>query len=140
MSIRTSWFTLTISITRVSKKKAQELLTDGIERENLVLSVQVIGEFFTVVTRHIPHPLKSDEAREIIATISILLGFFNLFPIPGLDGGHALITLVEMIRRKSFSMKVIQGIQMVGVFLILSLAVLITVKDVFFFDFWNLLK
>jgi predicted nucleic acid-binding protein len=48
------------------------LLTDGIERETLVLSVQVLGEFFNVVTRHIPQPVTSDEAREIITTISIL--------------------------------------------------------------------
>jgi predicted nucleic acid-binding protein len=34
--------------------------------------VQVLGEFFNVVTRHIPRPVTSDEAREIIATISIL--------------------------------------------------------------------
>jgi predicted nucleic acid-binding protein len=54
------------------QEKAQELLTDGIEHENLVLSVQVLGEFFTVVTRHIPRPLKTEEAREIIAAISIL--------------------------------------------------------------------
>ena len=54
------------------QNKAQELLTDGIERETLVLSVQVLGEFFNVVTRHIPKPMTSDEAREIMAIISIL--------------------------------------------------------------------
>ena len=54
------------------QNKAQELLTDGIERETLVLSVQVLGEFFNVVTRHIPQPVTSDEAREIITTMSIL--------------------------------------------------------------------
>jgi len=54
------------------QKKAQELITDGIESENLVLSVQVLGEFFNVVTRRIPHPLTTDEAREIVSAISIL--------------------------------------------------------------------
>lgn len=52
--------------------KAQELLTNGIEQENLVLSVQVLGEFFNVVTRHISQPLTPDEAREIIAAVSVL--------------------------------------------------------------------
>ena len=37
--------------------KAQGLLTDGIKQENLFLSVQVLGEFFNVVTRHIPQPM-----------------------------------------------------------------------------------
>ena len=54
------------------QRKAQELITDGIEQENLFLSVQVLGEFFNVVTRHIPRPMTPDEAREIIGTMSIL--------------------------------------------------------------------
>ena len=36
------------------QNKAQKLLTDGTERKTLVLSVQVLGEFFNVFTRHIP--------------------------------------------------------------------------------------
>jgi predicted nucleic acid-binding protein len=52
--------------------KAQAVITDGIEQENLVLSVQVLGEFFNVVTRHIPEPLTSGEARQIIDAIRIL--------------------------------------------------------------------
>ena len=52
--------------------KAQGLLTDGIEQENLFLSVQVLGEFFDVVTRHIPQPMSPGEAKVIINTLSIL--------------------------------------------------------------------
>jgi len=52
--------------------KAQGLLTDGIKQENLFLSVQVLGEFFNVVTRHIPQPMSPSEAKEIINTLNIL--------------------------------------------------------------------
>jgi predicted nucleic acid-binding protein len=52
--------------------KAQKLLTVGIEQENLVLSVQVLGEFFNAATRHIPQPLTPDEVGEIINTLSVL--------------------------------------------------------------------
>jgi predicted nucleic acid-binding protein len=48
------------------------LLTSGIEQESLFLSVQVLVEFFNVVTRHIPQPMSPDEAKEIINTLSIL--------------------------------------------------------------------
>ena len=51
---------------------AQNLITDGIEQENLLVSVQVLGEFFNVVTRHIPQPMTSDQAQEIISIISYL--------------------------------------------------------------------
>jgi predicted nucleic acid-binding protein len=54
------------------QRKAQALITDGIEKETLLLSVQVLGEFFNVVTRYIPKPMPAEEAHEIIATISIL--------------------------------------------------------------------
>lgn len=54
------------------QSQAQKLLTVGIERENLVLSVQVLGEFFNAATRHIPQPLTADEVGEIINTLSVL--------------------------------------------------------------------
>lgn len=54
------------------QKIAQKLITDGIKKENLFLSVQVLGKFFNVLTRQIPQPMTSDEAQEIIATVSYL--------------------------------------------------------------------
>ena len=56
----------------VKQATAQTLLSKTIENENGVLSVQVLGEFFNVVTRHIKNPMSSDEAWQIIATVSIL--------------------------------------------------------------------
>jgi predicted nucleic acid-binding protein len=54
------------------QKEAQAILTDGIEHDDVVLSVQVLGEFFNVVTRHINNPMSVDEVRSIIAALSIL--------------------------------------------------------------------
>ncbi len=54
------------------QQKAQMLLAEGIEKENAVISVQVLGEFFNVVTKRIKQPMSSDEAQEIISTLSIL--------------------------------------------------------------------
>ena len=70
------------------------------------------------------------ELLNFLAFLSILLGVFNLLPIPAVDGGHVLLTLYEMIRRKRLSLKVIQRIQIVGVFIILTLAVLVTANDI----------
>ena len=57
----------------VSKRsQAQELLTTGIEDETAVISVQVLGEFFTVVTQRIQNPLSTEEAREAVNLIGIL--------------------------------------------------------------------
>jgi predicted nucleic acid-binding protein len=56
----------------LKQKKAQSLIAEGIRKENLFLSVQVLGEFFNVVTRHIPKPMTIEEAEEIITTVSVL--------------------------------------------------------------------
>jgi membrane-associated protease RseP (regulator of RpoE activity) len=38
--------------------------------------------------------------RALLRFFSIGLAFMNLLPIPGLDGGHALFTIVEMATGK----------------------------------------
>ena len=54
------------------QRKAQALITEGIRTESAVLSSQVLGEFFTVVTRRIPNPLSATDVQEIIRALSIL--------------------------------------------------------------------
>ncbi len=57
---------------RGKQKKAQSILIEGLEKEIICLSVQVLGEFFSVVTRHTHHIMSPDEAKEIVYTFSIL--------------------------------------------------------------------
>lgn len=56
----------------VKQARAREILKQGIEGETAVLSVQVIGEFFTVVTKRIPNPLSAEEAEQVLDLLSIL--------------------------------------------------------------------
>jgi len=51
---------------------AQALLRKGIETESVVLSSQVLGEFFVVVTRKIKNPISAEEAQRIIALLGVL--------------------------------------------------------------------
>lgn len=51
---------------------SQQILKESIAQESAALSVQVLGEFFTVVTRKIKSPMSADDARRIIATLRIL--------------------------------------------------------------------
>ena len=68
----------------------------------------------------------------LVAVIGINLGVFNLLPIPALDGGTLLLTLVEMITRKKLPTRVENGIRTVGFMLIMLLAVVILFKDVIY--------
>ena len=57
----------------------------------------------------------------ITAFFSIALAFMNLLPIPALDGGHVLFTLIEMITGRKPSEKFLEYAQIVGMVLLLSL-------------------
>jgi regulator of sigma E protease len=57
----------------------------------------------------------------ITAFLSIILAFMNLLPIPALDGGHVLFTLIEMITRRKPSEKFLEYAQVVGMVFLLGL-------------------
>lgn len=65
------------------------------------------------------------------ALFSIGLAFMNLLPIPGLDGGHALFTIVEMVTGKKLSDKAAGYVQTGGMIFLLSLMVLTFGKDIY---------
>lgn len=68
----------------------------------------------------------------LVAVIGINLGIFNLLPIPALDGGTLLLTLIEMITMKKIPQNIETGIRTVGFMLLMLLAVVILFKDVIF--------
>lgn len=57
----------------------------------------------------------------LTAIFSIVLAFMNVLPIPALDGGHALFTIVEMITGRKPGDKFMEYAQMVGMVLLLGL-------------------
>ena len=54
------------------QEQARQILRSGITEETAVLSAQVLGEFFTVVTSRIPVPLTAEEAEEVLGILSVL--------------------------------------------------------------------
>lgn len=65
------------------------------------------------------------------ALFSIILAFMNILPIPALDGGHALFTLIEMITGRKPSDKFMEYAQMAGIVLLLGLMVYALGLDIF---------
>lgn len=57
----------------------------------------------------------------LTAIFSIILAFMNILPIPALDGGHALFTLIEMITGKKPSDKFMEYAQLAGMILLFAL-------------------
>jgi len=66
---------------------------------------------------------------ELIASLSISLGLFNLFPFPALDGGRIIFVLPELIFRKRVSPQVENLIHGMGMAFLLLLMIYINVMD-----------
>lgn len=66
----------------------------------------------------------------ILALLSIMLGVMNLLPIPGLDGGHIVFTLYEMITGHKPSDKFLIGAQIVGFILLCAIMILAFGNDI----------
>jgi len=67
----------------------------------------------------------------ITAFFSIVLAFMNLLPIPALDGGHVVFTLIEMISGRKPSQKFLEYAQIVGMVLLLGLMLYANGNDFF---------
>ena len=66
---------------------------------------------------------------ELLASLSISLGVFNLFPFPALDGGRIIFILPELIFRKRVSPQVENVVHGMGMALLLIFMLYVNVMD-----------
>ncbi|MBR4996173.1 MAG: RIP metalloprotease RseP [Alistipes sp.] len=80
-------------------------------------------------------PSDWDWARfwSMTAFLSVMLAVLNILPIPGLDGGHALFTLWEMITGRKASDKFLEIMQYIGFALLLALVIYANGNDIYRF-------
>jgi regulator of sigma E protease len=83
------------------------------------------------ITQKLPKEWNWEFIWGFTAMFSIGLAFMNLLPIPGLDGGHAIFTIAEMVTGKTLSLKAAERVQTVGMIILLSLMALTFGKDIY---------
>ncbi|HWA16404.1 MAG TPA: RIP metalloprotease RseP [Gemmatimonadales bacterium] len=71
-----------------------------------------------------------DALLGFMAFVSVNLAVLNLLPIPVLDGGQFLFLLAEGVLRRPLSLRIREGLTMVGLFLIVCLMVLAFKNDI----------
>lgn len=69
------------------------------------------------------------EAIFWVGMISLNLGLLNLLPIPVLDGGHIVFSLVEMVTKKPLKAKTMEKLILPFVFLMIGFFIYITFHD-----------
>lgn len=62
--------------------------------------------------------------------LSLNLGIMNLLPLPALDGGHIVFSLIEMIARRPVPRKIQGIINTVGMVALFGLMIVLVIKDV----------
>ncbi len=65
----------------------------------------------------------------LTGSLSMILAFVNVLPIPALDGGHAVFAIIELITGKPVNDRILEIAQIIGFLLIMSLMVLILGND-----------
>jgi regulator of sigma E protease len=86
--------------------------------------VQIVGELKNAASRG------AGDFLGIMAGLSVVLGLFNILPIPSLDGSKLFMLTIEGITRRRIPSKAQLIIHLVGIVLILGLMILLTVGDV----------
>jgi RIP metalloprotease RseP len=83
------------------------------------------------IARQLPDTWDWEFVWNFTALFSIGLAFMNLLPIPGLDGGHALFTIAEMVTGRKLSDKAMGYVQTAGMIILLTLMALTFGKDIY---------
>jgi regulator of sigma E protease len=116
-------------------KKTFTKLGDYIEQFKLILRPETgaykgVGGFKSMGSIFPPY-WDWEHFWNITAFFSIVLAFMNLLPIPALDGGHVLFTLIEMITGRKPNEKFLEYAQIVGMVLLLGLMIYANGNDWF---------
>jgi regulator of sigma E protease len=77
---------------------------------------------------------------QLLALLSINLGFINLLPVPLMDGGHLFFYAVEGIRRRPLSERVLEWAFRGGLAVILALVAFTTINDLGSLGLWDRLE
>ena len=118
-----------------ASKESWQLLVYNVKQFKLILKPKT-GAYKQVkspigIARMLPDSWDWEFIWSFTALFSIGLAFMNLLPIPGLDGGHALFTIVEMVTGKTLSEKAAGYVQTGGMIILLSLMALTFGKDIY---------
>lgn len=117
-------------------KKTGEQLNFYVQQFKLILNPETgaykgLGGFKTMASIFPSTGWNWEAFWKITAFFSIILAFMNLLPIPALDGGHVVFTLVEMVTGRKPSEKFLEYAQIVGMVILFALMLFANGNDWF---------
>jgi regulator of sigma E protease len=120
-----------VSVITMTVRIPSQLVSGAITADEArPVSVVGMSQIGAQVIRNSIEQKRAAPILDFIAVISVALGFFNLLPIPALDGGRIVFVLVEIVRGRPIAPEREGLVHLVGLALLLSLSVLIILNDV----------
>ncbi|MDA3615896.1 RIP metalloprotease RseP [Polluticaenibacter yanchengensis] len=92
---------------------------------------KAVGGFKSMASIFNPYEWDWEDFWTMTAMLSILLAVMNLLPIPALDGGHVVFTLIEMITGRKPNQKILEYAQIAGMIILLALMLYANLNDFF---------
>ncbi len=142
-----------IGIVPVTKKNFFSAIKGGFEKTGIILRLmfQFLGMVFRgkVTSKDLSGPVgvvyTIDEAAKygflsvlyIMGFISVNLGFFNLLPIPALDGSRILFLIIEFFRGKPMDPEKEGFVHFIGFVFLLTLMIYVTYSDIVKFQLFR---
>ncbi|HOF00511.1 MAG TPA: RIP metalloprotease RseP [Spirochaetota bacterium] len=131
-------------------------IADGFRSSNEIISISAIGLYSMIFkpkkdfSKQVGGPIRIGEIIgkltyegfkdgiwnglrnffSIVSYISLALAFFNLLPLPAVDGGHIILNIYEILTRKQISLKVLSVINFVGFAILITLSIMVAFLDV----------
>lgn len=90
-----------------------------------VMVISMIGDSAKLISTQGLYPLLN-----LLAFLSVNLGFMNLLPIPALDGSKLAFLVIEKLRGKKIPIEKEGYVHFIGFVLLISLMIFITYKDI----------
>ncbi|MCB9017819.1 MAG: RIP metalloprotease RseP [Prevotellaceae bacterium] len=91
--------------------------------------VENMGGFIAIMGLF-PSSFDMQSFLEVLALLSVVLAFMNILPIPGLDGGHVLFLLYEVVSRRKPSQRFMEVSLMIGMAFVFCLIIYANLNDV----------
>ncbi|MEO5649049.1 MAG: RIP metalloprotease RseP [Ginsengibacter sp.] len=117
-------------------KKTGQQLNFYVQQFKLILNPETgaykgVGGFKAMASIFPSYGWNWEAFWKITAFFSIILAFMNLLPIPALDGGHVVFTLVEMVTGRKPSDKFLEYAQIAGMVILFALLIFANGNDWF---------
>lgn len=117
-------YTITITPFYVIKMIAAKQISGGEVAKTAAGPIGIGQIIFVIAKKGLPNLIY------FVAILNALIGFFNLLPLPALDGGRLVFLAVEAVRRKPVDQELEGKIHWAGLIALLLLAVLVSYQDI----------